>query len=70
MRSWVKAGLLALLALLVTVGFQVLVVPQAMTPETPLEVDGVVQLAWWGLAGLTLILAARAVLELLAGRRQ
>jgi hypothetical protein len=70
MRSRVTAGLLALRALLVTVGFHVLVVPQAMTPESPLEVDGVVQLAWWAPAGLTLFLAARAVLGLLAGRRQ
>jgi hypothetical protein len=69
MRPQVVAGLPALLALLVTVGFHVWVVPQVMTPETALEVGGVVQLAWWALAGLTLLLAVRAALGLLPGRR-
>jgi hypothetical protein len=69
MRPQVVAGLLALLALLVTVGFHVWVVPQVMTPETALEVGGVVQFAWWALAGLTLLLAVRAALGLLPGRR-
>jgi hypothetical protein len=66
MRPRVVAGLSALLALLVAVGFHVLVVPPAMAPETAREVGAVVQLAWWALAGLTLLLA---VLALLPGRR-
>jgi hypothetical protein len=69
MRPRVVAGLPALLALLVAVGFHFLVVPQAMAPGTALEVGGVVQLAWFALAGLTLLLAVRALLALLPRRR-
>jgi hypothetical protein len=69
MRPRVVAGLPALLALLVAVGFHVWVVPPAMAPETAPEVGAVVQLAWWALAGLTLLLAVRAVPALLPGRR-
>jgi hypothetical protein len=69
MRPRVGAALLALLALLVTVGFHVWVVPQVLTEETGFEVGGVVQLVWWALAGLTLLLAVRAAVGLLPRRR-
>jgi hypothetical protein len=69
MRSRVVAGLLALLALLVTVGFQVWAAPQAGTLAGWLAVGGAVQLVWFALAGLTLLLAVRAALRWLPGRR-
>ena len=65
MHARVGAALLALLALLVTVGFDAWVVPRALTEEARLEVGGAVQLVWWALAGLTLLLAVRAAAPLL-----
>jgi hypothetical protein len=61
--------LAALAALLLTVGFQVWVVPQALAEGTPLELGGVVELAWGALVGLTLLLAVRAAVGLLPRRR-
>ena len=69
MRARVGAALLALLALLATVGFHVWVVPRVLTEGAALEVGGAVQLAWWALAGLTLLLAVRAAAALLPRRR-
>jgi hypothetical protein len=63
------AALLALLALLLMVGFHVWVVPLLLTEGTAPEVGGAVQLGWWALAGLTLLLAVRAAVGLLPRRR-
>ena len=69
MRARVGAALPALLALLVMVGFHVWVVPQVLTDGAALEIGGAVQLVWWALAGLTLLLAVRAAVGLLPRRR-
>jgi hypothetical protein len=68
-RPRAGAALLALLALLLTVGFHVWVVPQVPAEGAALEVGGAVQLAWWALASLTLLLAVRAAAGLLPRRR-
>ena len=68
-RARLGAALLALLALLLTVGFHVWVVPLLLTEGTAPEVGGAVQLVWWALAGLTLLLAVRAAVGLLPRRR-
>ena len=51
------------------VGFHVWVVPLLLTEGTGPEVGGAVQLVWWALAGLTLLLAVRAAVGLLPRRR-
>ena len=68
-RARVGAVVLALLALLVTVGYHVWVVPQVLTEGAPPEVGGAAQLVWWALAGPTLLLVVRAAVGLLPRRR-
>ena len=51
-------------------GFHVWVVPLLLTEGTAPEVGGAVQLVWWALVGLTLLLAVRAAVALLPRRRR
>jgi hypothetical protein len=69
MRRRARVGA-ALLALLVTAGFHVWVVPQAMAEGIPLTLSAAAELVWWALAGLTLLLAVRAAVGLLPRRRR